>query len=75
MRVAATEQSTKPSSGNDASGAASTRCTKSWAMLIKRVDEVDPLSCPRCGSEMAVVAFLDPPQADVIEKILRHCGL
>jgi hypothetical protein len=24
---------------------------------------------------MKVIAFLEPPQADVIEKILRHCGL
>jgi hypothetical protein len=24
---------------------------------------------------MKVVAFIEPPQADVIEKILRHCGL
>jgi len=24
---------------------------------------------------MKVVAFIDPPQCDVIEKILRHCGL
>jgi len=24
---------------------------------------------------MAVVAFIEPPQADVIEKILQHCGL
>jgi hypothetical protein len=24
---------------------------------------------------MKVVAFLEPPQGDVIEKILRHCGL
>jgi len=24
---------------------------------------------------VAVVAFIDPPQGDVIEKILRHCGL
>jgi len=74
-KKAATEQSAKPSSGDDASGAAPTRCTKTWAMLIKRVYEVDPLSCPRCGSEMAVVAFIDPPQGEVIEKILRHCGL
>ena len=41
-------------------------------MLIKRVYEVDPLSCPRCGTEMKVVAFIDPPQGDVIEKILRR---
>ena len=24
---------------------------------------------------MKVVTFLEPPQAEVIEKILRHCGL
>ena len=24
---------------------------------------------------MEVVAFIEPPQADVIERILRHCGL
>ena len=40
-------------------------------MLIKRVCEVDPLSCPVCGSQMEVVAFIEPPQEDVIERILR----
>ena len=44
-------------------------------MLIKRVYEVDPLACPECGGVMKVVAFIEPPQGDVIEKILRHCGL
>jgi hypothetical protein len=44
-------------------------------MLIKRIYEVDPLSCPKCGGEMKVVAFIEPPQADLIEKIMRHCGL
>jgi len=69
------EKAGKPSGGDDASEAAPSRCTKTWAMLIKRVYESDPLTCPRCGSEMAVVAFIDPPQGEVIEKILRHCGL
>ena len=62
-------------SENDASAAAATRCSQTWAMLIKRVYEVDPLSCPKCGGQMKVVAFLEPPQSDVIEEILRHCGL
>ena len=44
-------------------------------MLIKRVYEVDPLKCDQCGGEMKVVAFIEPPRGDVIEKILRHCGL
>jgi hypothetical protein len=44
-------------------------------MLIKRVYEVDPLACPQCGGEMKIVSFIEPPQSEVIEKILRHCGL
>ena len=42
-------------------------------MLIKRV-YVDPLACPDCGGVMKVVAFMEPPQGEVIETILRHCG-
>ena len=48
---------------------------KRWAALIKQVYETDPLSCPKCGSEMKIIAFIEPDQGDVIEKILRHCGL
>jgi len=51
------------------------RCSQTWAMLIKRVYEVDPLACPKCGGVMKVVSFIEPPQAQVIEKILSHCGL
>jgi len=44
-------------------------------MFIKRVCEIDPLTYPRCGGQMKVIGFIEPPQDDVIEKILRHCGL
>jgi hypothetical protein len=44
-------------------------------MLIKRVYEIDPLACPHCGGTMKVIAFIEPPQGAVVEKILRHCGL
>jgi hypothetical protein len=44
-------------------------------MLIKRVYETDPMACPRCGGEMKVGAFIDPPQGEVIEKMVRHSGL
>ena len=70
-KKAAAEVSTEPPSEE----AASTGSSQSWAMLIKRVYEVDPLSCPECGGQMKVVSFIEPPQADVIEEILRHCGL
>jgi hypothetical protein len=48
---------------------------KRWAALIKQVYEIDPLLCPKCGAEMNVIAFIERRQRDVIEKILRHCGL
>ena len=44
---------------------------KSWARLIRRVCEVDPLLC-RCGQRMRVVGFIT--QAPVIRKILDHVG-
>ena len=54
---------------------AATGSSQAWAMLIKRVYEMDPLSCPECGGQMQVVSFIEPPQTDVIEAILKHCGL
>jgi hypothetical protein len=50
-------------------------CNFTWAKLIKRVYEVDPLRCPKCETTMKVVSFIEPPQEAVIEKILKHCGL
>jgi hypothetical protein len=47
-----------------------------WASLIKLVYEVDPLKCPDCGGTMKILALIDRDrQADVVEKILRHCNL
>ncbi len=43
---------------------------RSWAQLLKRIYEVDPLVCPRCGSEMKVIAFII--DHEVVDKILRH---
>ena len=51
-------------------------CRMRWAALIKRVYEGDPLLCPKCGGTMAIVSFIEKrDQADVIERILKHCGL
>jgi hypothetical protein len=40
-------------------------------MLIKRVHAIAPFACPGCGSQMTVVAVIEPSPGDVIEKILR----
>jgi hypothetical protein len=34
---------------------------RSWARLIQKVYEVDPLVCPKCGSEMKVIAVITDP--------------
>jgi hypothetical protein len=41
-----------------------------WAELIRRVYEVDPLICPRCGSQMRVIGFITQPA--LIDRILDH---
>jgi len=46
---------------------------KSWARLIHKIYEVDPLVCPKCAGSMKIIAFIK--QADVIKKILKHVGL
>ena len=48
------------------------RC-RSWARLLKKIYEVDPLTCPHCGSEMQIIAWIE--QSEVIRKILRHLDL
>jgi len=45
---------------------------KSWARLIRKVYEVDPLVCPRCAGPMRVIAFIEDEV--VIKKILVHLG-
>jgi hypothetical protein len=41
-----------------------------WAELLRRIFEVDPLACPRCGEQMRIVAFITQPQ--IIDRILEH---
>ena len=49
------------------------RPTKHWRELIKKVWNVDPLICPKCGEEMKVIALIDEP--NVVKRILDHLGL
>jgi len=43
---------------------------RGWAQLLRRLFELDPLRCPRCGHAMRVVAFITEPP--VIDRILDH---
>jgi len=46
---------------------------KNWAQLIQKIYEVDPLVCPKCFSEMRLIAVIEDP--DVIKKILKYLDL
>ena len=47
--------------------------SKGWAEMIRKVYEVDPMICPRCGGRMKVVAFLT--EYAVVDRISRHLEL
>jgi len=49
------------------------RASAGWRELIRRVYEVDPLTCPACGAQMKVVAFITDYQ--VIDRIIHHLGV
>ena len=43
-----------------------------WAMLLARIYEVLPLSCPICHSQMRSIAFIN--DTGTLKKILDHIG-
>lgn len=46
------------------------KVNSTWARLIQKIFEVDPLKCTKCGGEMRIIAFIrSEPE---ITKILRH---
>jgi len=45
-------------------------CASSWARLIAKIYEVNPLVCPRCGSEMKILAVITDTHE--VKKILKH---
>ena len=45
------------------------RVRRAWARMIRRIYEVDPLTC-RCGGQMRVLSFILDPR--VVTKILCH---
>jgi len=48
---------------------------KTWRECIKKIWEVDPLECPKCGCEMKIISFISKSQKEVIRQILEHLGI
>ena len=49
------------------------RCSPSWARLISKVFQADPLVCKGCGGPLKIVAYIT--DALSIRRILEHLGL
>jgi hypothetical protein len=46
---------------------------RSWARLIQKIYEVDPLICPARKGKMKIIAFIEDYK--VVKKILDHLGI
>ena len=46
---------------------------KSWARLIQKIYQLDPLLCPKCRGAMKIISFIEDDQ--LIKKILKHLSL
>ena len=47
--------------------------TPTWRECIKKIWEVDPLTCPHCHAEMKIISFISEPK--LVRKILEHLKL
>ncbi|MBM3701867.1 MAG: hypothetical protein FJW63_02555 [Actinobacteria bacterium] len=46
---------------------------RSWARLIQKIYEVDPLTCPHCGGKMKIIAFIEDYK--IVKKILDYLSI
>jgi len=46
---------------------------RGWAESIRKVYEIDPLLCPKCGGKMRIISFIE--EHKVIDKIINHLKL
>ena len=46
---------------------------RTWARLIQKIYNVDPLLCPKCLGSMKIISFIEDQQ--LVKKILKHLRL
>jgi len=46
---------------------------KGWAEMIRKIYEVDPMVCSKCGGAMKVIAFITDHEA--VDRIIGHLKL
>jgi len=60
----------EPDADADAESEIASERRRSWARLLRKILEVDPLLCPKCQVEMKIVSVITDPV--VVDAILRH---
>ena len=69
-RQAATEAATVPIEIAEREALPLREARRRWAELLRRIYEVDPLTCPACGGAMRILAFIT--EGAVVDQILAH---
>jgi len=46
---------------------------KGWAEMIRKVFEVNPLTCPKCQGKMRIIAFIT--DYAVVDRIINHLNV
>jgi len=46
---------------------------RGWAEMIRKVYEVEPMLCPKCGAQMRIIAFLT--DYSMVDRIINHLKL
>ena len=46
---------------------------RGWAAMIRKVYEVDPMVCPKCGGTMKIIAFIT--EFGAVDRIIDHLKL
>ena len=49
------------------------KSSRAWAALIKKIFEVDPLVCPKCGEQMSIKAFIHDKKE--IVRLMQHLAI
>src|SRR5450759_978978 len=62
-----------PVAGAEPASEFAARAKATWARLIRKVYEVDPLECAKCKGPMRVIALIE--DSGIIRRILEHLGL
>jgi len=67
-------ESSENTPGNDSGAPPAKRHRRlAWAHLMRRVLDIDVLTCPKCAASMVIIAFLRDPS--VLTRILDHLKL